>query len=80
MQEIKSHSFKSVYWFRSYLSDQNQIVNVNDTESDPSLVTCGVPQRSILGPLLSLCYITDTELSIRSECKLLLYADDCAIL
>ena len=34
---------KSVDWFRSYLSDRNQIVNVNDTESDPSLVTCGVP-------------------------------------
>ena len=80
MQEIKSHSIKSVYWFRSFLSDQNQIVNVNDTESDPSLVSCGVPQRSILGPLLSLCYINDTELSIRSECKLLLYADDSAIL
>ena len=71
---------KSVNWFRSYLSNQNQIVNVNDTESDPSLVTCGVPQESILDTLLFLCYINDMELSISSECKLLIYADVSAIL
>ena len=71
---------KSVYWFRYYLSNRNLIVNVNDTDSDPSLVTCGVPQGSILGPLLFLCYRNDMELSITSESKLLLYADGSAIL
>ena len=72
---------KSVDWFRSYLSNRNQIVNVNDTESDPSLVICGVPQGSMLVPLLFVCYINDMEPSISSECKfLLLYADDSAIL
>ena len=79
-KKLKAMGIKSVDWFRSYLSNRNQIANVNDTESDPSLVTCGVPQGSILGPLLFLCYINDMELSISSECKLLSYADDSAIL
>ena len=79
-KKLKAMRIKSVDWFRSYLSNQNQIVNVNDTESDPSLVISDVPQGSILGPLLFLCYVNNIELSISSECKLLLYADDSAIL
>ena len=53
---------------------------MNDTESGPSLLTCGIPQGSNLRPLRFLFYIKDLELSISSECKLLLYADDSAIL
>ena len=51
----------------SYLSNRSQVVHVNKTESDPSLVTCGVPQGSILGLLLFLCYVNDMEISISSE-------------
>ena len=68
----------SVEWFRSYLSDRTQIVNVNNTSSDFQKMTCGVPQGSTLGPLLFLCYVND--MSICGECKLILYADNSAIL
>ena len=58
---------KSIDWSKSYLSKPNPIVNLNDKESDPTLVTCGFPHGSVLCPLLFLCYINDTELSISSQ-------------
>ena len=68
-------------WFRAYLSDRKQYVCVSGTTSSEGLVTCGVPQSSILGPLLFLIYdVNDMSLSIDNDCKLILYADDSAIL
>ena len=68
----------SIGWFRSYLCNRSQLVCINGVNSDSSPIVCGVPQGSILGPLLFLAYVNDMKLSV--TCKLLLYADDSALL
>ena len=65
-------------WFRSYLSNRHQLVSVNGTFSNECKVTCGVPQGSLLGPLLFLIYCNDLELAV--NCKLMLYADDSVLI
>ena len=69
---------QSTAWFNSYLSDRKQLVNINGTESDPLPITCGVPQGSILGPLLFLCYVNDMPNSV--NCLMLQYTDDSALI
>uniref|UniRef100_A0A671TKH7 Reverse transcriptase domain-containing protein n=1 Tax=Sparus aurata TaxID=8175 RepID=A0A671TKH7_SPAAU len=65
-------------WFLSYLTDRTQVCDVEVTLSEPQSIVCGVPQGSILGPLLFLLYINDMSAVV--HCKLLLYADDSALL
>ena len=68
----------TVQWFRSYLTGRTQVTDIGGTMSEPKGVTCGVPQGSILGPLLFLLYVNDMASAVR--CKLLLYADDSALI
>ena len=49
----------SLKWFRSYLSDRKQQTFIGGAQSDFCNVTCGIPQGSILGPLLFTIYIND---------------------
>ena len=77
-EKFKLMGVGCVQWFKSYLSNRKQIVTVNNSQSISGIVTCGVPQGSILGPLLFLCYINDMPLSVK--CKLYLYADDSTLL
>ena len=46
-------------WFYSYLFGRTQYVSVNGHISDPLLITCGVPQGSVICPLLFLIYVND---------------------
>ena len=68
----------AVSWFHSYLNGRTQVVNVDHSLSSARSISCGVPQRSNLGPLLFLIYINDMTAAV--NCKLLLYADDSALL
>ena len=70
-------SEKTVAWFKSYLSDRAFKVNINNYFSDLSKISCGVPQGSILGPLLFLLYVNDMPQAVHSD--LFLYADDSKI-
>ncbi len=66
-------------WFFSYLSGRTQQTCVEGHLSTKRQVNCGVPQGSILGPLLFICYINDLPLQCRNTIPSL-YADDTAIL
>ena len=66
-----------LFWFHSYLCNRTQQVIVNGSFSSKSHVVSGVPQGSILGPLLFILYLNDLSyLPFSSSVNLTLYADD----
>ena len=54
-------------WLSSYLSERSQSVTLNGITSSKMNVSCGVPQGSILGPLLFLVYVNDMNLAVKSS-------------
>ena len=65
-------------WFASYIQNRKQYVVFNKTESECKEISCGVPQGSILGPLLFILYINDIE-HVSEIIKPILFADDTSL-
>ena len=65
----------SLDWFKSYLFQRKQFVEYNGAKSDMDVIRCGVPQGSILGPLLFLIYINDLA-DVSNLLFALMFADD----
>ena len=65
-------------WISNYLTDRKQCAIANNTVSSLQNITCGVPQGSVLGPLLFLIYINDIS-HIITNSKISMYADDTVV-
>ena len=70
-------SESTILWYKSYLTNRTFVVNIANEFSSPGDLSCGVPQGSILGPLIFLLYVNDMSNSV--DCDLLLYADDSCL-
>ena len=80
LEKLKHYGIKNkaFLWFKSYLSNRTQFTQIGDKISDVGYIKHGVPQGSILGPLLFLLFINDiTEAS--SILKFFLFADDTTV-
>ena len=81
IHKLEHYGFRGIVqnWFTSYLSDRKQYVNYNDKKSELKDIICGVPQGSILGPLLFILYINDIT-NASNLLDFILFADDTTIL
>ena len=80
LQKLRAIKFSesTIKWFKSYLSERIFLVNIENKLSGFGKISCGVPQGSILRPLLFLIYVNDMLQAVTPT--LLLYADYSCIL
>jgi hypothetical protein len=80
LHKLNHYGFRGVsqQWFANYLSDRKQFVSFNSSKSPEENVKCGVPQGSILGPLLFILYMNDI-CNTSKLLSLILFADDTTV-
>ena len=80
LEKLKYYGFhdKSLDLLKSYLCNRKQYVEYNNIKSDLMNITCGVPQGSILGPLLFIVYMNDLPSAV-NFIELIIYADDTTL-
>ena len=79
LQKLEFYGIRGVAkeWISNYLSDRNQYVEIENFKSSVCKIECGVPQGSILGPLLYLIYVNDIPKATTGN--LLSFADDTSL-
>ena len=80
LMKLKRYGIRGVAlkWFRSYLNQRMQYVSFKGVHSKTGMVEYGVPQGSVLGPLLFILYSNDIPLSL-THSKAILFADDTTV-
>jgi hypothetical protein len=76
--KLSSYGIKGnlYHWIAAFLSNRSQSVKINSTLSSPSLVASGVPQGSVLGPLLFNIFVNDVTDHLDPSATAKLFADD----
>ena len=73
-------SENSINFIKSYLSDRKQRTKFQNCISDIETIKSGIPQGSILGPILFVCFTNDLEKQFKNQCKIVSYADDTILI